>query len=240
MEAVRFSQPSRSPDRQLLLPIIALGLVVLTAVLGGCSGRGSAEAYHRTQPSELYLYTPPNYAPGSTSQLLLALHGDGQDAFDCYDFWRTYADENGFILLCPQLPYSDGHMDRTAAQVLIGQALQTAYDEVNLRGTFFVVGFGEGGTLGLHYTSQFPQAVSGVVAIASQEFPALSSAARMPVLILAPSGNRAASDAAQAYDEEMTSQGFAIRLVMLDEKGNRLTEDAGRLTAQFLAETLHY
>jgi poly(3-hydroxybutyrate) depolymerase len=240
MAAVRFSQPSRSPELRVFLTTITLGLVVLAAVLGGCSGRGAAEAYHRTQPSELYLYTPPNYAPASTSQLLLALHGDGQDAFDCYDFWRTYADENGFVLLCPELPYSDGRMDRTTAQVLIGQALQTAYDEVNLRGIFFVVGFGEGGTMALHYTSQFPQAVSGVVAIASQEFPTLSSAARMPVLILAPSGNRAASDAAQAYDEAMTSQGLTIRLVMLDGKGDRLTADAGRLTAEFLAETLHY
>jgi poly(3-hydroxybutyrate) depolymerase len=217
---------------------MALGLVALALVLGGCSGRSEAQAYHRTQPTELYLYTPPNYEPGTATQLLLGLHGEGQDAFDCYSFWRTYADENGLVLLCPELPYSDGRMDRTAAQALIGQALQTAYAEVSLRGTFFVVGFGEGGTLALQYTSQFPQAITGAVAIASEEFPALPESAQMPVLILASSGNRTASEAAQTYVDQMTAQGLAIRLVVLDENGKRLTGDAGRMTGDFLDETL--
>jgi poly(3-hydroxybutyrate) depolymerase len=217
---------------------MALGLVALALVLGGCSGRSEAQAYHRTQPTELYLYTPPNYEPGTATQLLLGLHGEGQDAFDCYSFWRTYADENGLVLLCPELPYSDGRMDRTAAQALIGQALQTAYAEVSLRGTFFVVGFGEGGTLALQYTSQFPQAITGAVAIASEEFPALPESAQMPVLILASSGNRTASEAAQTYVDQMTAQGLVIRLVVLDESGTRLTGDAGRMTGDFLDETL--
>jgi poly(3-hydroxybutyrate) depolymerase len=240
MAAVRPSQRSRSLDRPAPLAGIALGLVVMAVVLSGCAGRAAAEAYHRTQPSELYLYTPPNYEPGTATQLLLALHGEGQDAFDCFSFWRTYADENGLVLLCPELPYSNGRMDRTAAQALIGQALQTAYAEVSLRGTFFVAGFGEGGTLALLYTSQFPQAITGAVAIGSEEFPALPSSAQVPVLILAPSGNRTASEAAQAYVDQMTAQGLAIRLVALDENGKRLTSDAGRMAAEFLAETLHY
>jgi predicted esterase len=215
-----------------------LGVLVLAAVLGGCSGRGAAEPYHRTHPSELYLYTPPNYQQGRAAQLLVALHGQGQDAFDCFDFWRKYADDSGYVLLCPQLPYTEGAMDRAAAQVVIGQALQTAYGEVSLRGTFFIVGFGEGGTLALQYTSQFPQAITSAVAIASEEFPPLRGLAGMPVLILAASGNRAATDNARAYVDQMFSQGWAIRLVMLNENGDRLSSDAGRLTEEFLAEAL--
>lgn len=214
-------------------------MLALALLLGSCSGRGDAETYHRTTPSELYLYTPPNYEPGTPIELLMALHGEGQEAFDCFDFWRTYADENGFVLLCPELPYSDGRMDRAAAQALLGQALQTAYAEVSLSGTFFVVGFAEAGTLALQYASQFPQSMTGVAAISGQEFPPLSAGAvRMPVLILAHSGDRVASDAAQAYVDQMLPQGFAIRLVILDSKGDRLTRDAGRVTAQFLTEIL--
>ena len=233
------SQPSRSLNRGARLPGIVLALVALATALSGCSGRGAAEAYHRATPAELYLYTPPNYEPGVLIQLLMALHGDGQDAFDCFDFWRSYADENGFVLLCPELPYTDGLMDRGAAQALLGQALQTAYSEVSLPGTFFVVGFGEAGTLALQYASQFPASIAGVAAIANREFPPLSvGAARFPVLILAPSGDRAASDAAQAFVDQMIPQGFAVRLVMLDEDGDRLTRDAGRVTADFLTEIL--
>ncbi len=81
--------------------------------------------------------------------------------------------------------------------------------------------------------------MAGVAAIASREFPPLSAgAARVPVLILAPSGDRTASDAAQAFVDLTIPQGFAIRLVMLDEKGDRLTRDAGRVTTEFLTEIL--
>jgi pimeloyl-ACP methyl ester carboxylesterase len=215
------------------------GVLMLAAALGGCSGRAAAEAYHHTQPSELYLYTPPNYQQGTPAELLLALHSNGQDAFDCFDFWRTYANDNGYVLLCPELPYAGGRMDRAAAQVLVGRALQTAYGELSLRGTFSIVGFGEGGTMALQYASQFPPAVSSVVAIASSEFPPLATSTRMPVLILTPSGNRAATESAQAYVDQMFARGLAIRLVTLDESGNRLTSDAGRLTAEFLDETVH-
>lgn len=239
MAAVRSSRPLRSPSLRRRWRAIALGLLALGLLTGGCSGRSEAEAYHRTSPSDIYLYAPPNYAPGSPIQLLVALHGEDQDAFDCFDFWRTYADERGFALLCPELPYSDGQMDREAAQALLGQALQTAYTDVSLRGTFFVVGFAEAGTLALQYAAQFPQAMTGVAAIASQEFPPLSAAAAgMPVLILAPSGERAAAEAAQVYVDQMLTQGFAMRLVMLDENGDRLTRDAGRVTAEFLTEIL--
>jgi hypothetical protein len=60
----------------------------------------------------------------------------------------------------------------------------------------------------------------------------------MPVLILTGTGDRAASDAARAYVDQMASLGVAIRLVELDERGDRLTGDAGRLTSDFLAEIL--
>lgn len=233
-----FNRRSRSPSRQAQLLAVVLASAALAVALSGCSGRAAAQEYHRTQPTGLYLYTPPNYEAGVSTQLMLGLHGANDDAFDCFDFWRSYADTNGLVLLCPELPYSDGRLDRGAAQVAIGQALQTAYTEVSLQGMFFVVGFAEGGAMALQYTAQFPQAVNGMVAIAAQDFPPLTSAASMPVLILTGSGDRAASDAAQAYVDQMTSLGVAIRLVVLDERGDRLTGDAGRLTSDFLAEIL--
>ena len=87
--------------------------------------------------------------------------------------------------------------------------------------------------------SQFPASIAGVAAIANREFPTVSAeASRVPILILAPSGESTAADAAQAFVDQMIPQGFAVRLVMLDEDGDRLTRDAGRVTADFLTEIL--
>ena len=212
---------------------------MLAAGLGACSGRSAAEPYHRTTPTDLYLYTPPNYEAGAAIELVLALHGPESDALGCLQSWREYADDNGFALLCPDLPYADGQLDRATAQVRIGSALAVAYGEVSLRGTFFVAGFGEAGTLALSYASQFPQAITGVAAVASREFPPLTAeASRLPILILAANGDPDAAAAAQAFADGLTQQGLPVRLVSIDERGEKLSGDDLRLTVEFLREVL--
>jgi poly(3-hydroxybutyrate) depolymerase len=214
-------------------------MLALAAGLGACSGRSAAEPYHRTTPTDLYLFTPPTYQPGVALVLMLALHGPESDALDCYQDWRQYAEDNGFVLLCPELPYADGLLDRVTAQERIGSALAVAYGEVSLRSTFFVAGFGEAGTLALSYASQYPQAITGVAAIASREFPPLSAgASRLPILILTATGDRSAAEAAQAFADNLMQQGLPVRLVSLDERGEKLTVDDLRLTVEFLREIL--
>jgi pimeloyl-ACP methyl ester carboxylesterase len=214
-------------------------MLVLAAGLGACSGRGAAEPYHRTTPTDLYLYTPPNYQAGVAIELMLALHGPESDALDCFQAWQLYAEDNGFALLCPDLPYADGLLDRATAQERIGSALAVAYGEATLRGTFFMVGFGEAGTLALSYASQYPQAITGVAAVASREFPPLSAgASRLPILILAATGDRSAAEAAQTFADSLMQQGLPVRLVSLDERGEKLTGDDQRLTVEFLREIL--
>jgi hypothetical protein len=78
-----------------------------------------------------------------------------------------------------------------------------------------------------------------VAAIASREFPPLSAgASRLPILILAAAGDRSAADAAQAYADSLLQQGLPVRLVSLDERGEKLTGDDQRLTVEFLREIL--
>lgn len=233
------SQRSPSPDRRAVACPLAACVLTLAILLGACSGGSAAEPYHRTSPSDFYLYTPPNYKAGVPLQLVLALHGPEEEALDCFKAWQQYADENGFVTLCPALPYADGVLDRTGAQSLIGTALQGAYNEVSLRGTFFVIGFGEAGTLALQYASQFPQAITGVAAIDSREFPPLApGAGQLPILVLSASGDPIGTEAAQTFVDGLMQQGGAIRLVTLDEQGDKLTSNDARLTVEFLRQIL--
>ena len=233
------SRPSPSPDRQASLRGLAAFALALAILVGGCSGRSAAEPYHHTTPSEFYLYTPPNYQPGVPLHLILALHGPKENALECFNAWRQGAEESGIIILCPALPYTEGLLDRNGALLLIGTALQEAYNEVSLHGTFFIIGLGEAGTLALEYASQFPQAITGVAAVASREFPSLTErGAQLPILILAASEDRAGTEAAQSFVDGLVQQGRTVRLVTLDEPGDRLTSDASRLTVEFLGEIL--
>jgi poly(3-hydroxybutyrate) depolymerase len=233
------NQPSAFPDRRAFLRPLAACMLALALLAGGCSGRSAAEPYHHTSPSDFYLYTPPNYEPGVPLQLVLALHGPEENALECFNAWRQDADDSGIVILCPALPYSDGVLDRTGAQLLIGTALQAAYNEVSLQGTFFIIGLGEAGTLALEYASQFPQAITGVAAVASSEFPSLTArGAQLPILVLAASEDRTGTEAAQSFVDGLMQQGGAVRLVTLDERGDRLTPDDTRLTVEFLGEIL--
>ena len=233
------SRRSPSPDRRAPLRRLSACVLALAILAGGCSGRSAAEPYHHTLPSDFYLYTPPNYEPGVQLQLVLALHGPEENALECFNAWRQDADDSGIATLCPALPYSDKVLDRTAAQLLIGTALQAAYNEVSLQGTFFITGLGEAGTLALEYASQFPQAITGVAAVASSEFPSLTArGAQLPILVLAASEDRIGTEAAQSFVDGLMLKGGAVRLVTLDERGDRLTSDDTRLTVEFLGEIL--
>ena len=185
---------------------IALGLLALALLAGGCSGRRAAEPYHRTQPSELYLYTLLNYE----------LYSPFNCSWHCTAMGRTHSTVSisGDRMLtrrfravrCPELPYTDGLDRHGAAQALLGQALQTAYFEVSLPDTF-VVGFGEAGTVALQNAVSSRRRWPG--------WPPSPAGSSRPLRlvppfgpILAASGDRAASDCGQAFVGTGRSPGF--------------------------------
>jgi len=213
--------------------MVLLGLLV--GPLAGCAGRSQMEPYHRTTPYDFYIYRPAAYSPTEPLQLFVALHGESQDSYDCLRFWKSYADDVGFILLCPSLPVVNGSIDSAQAQSRLGPILQAVYSEMAVRDQFFLAGFSQGGEVALAYAYQYPTAVSGVSVISAGNFPPPApGASGLPILITVGDQDAARAKAAKAYADQLAAAGFKARLVVLPGVDHSLSSASGRVTVDLL------
>lgn len=212
---------------------LLLGL--LAGVLAGCAGRSQMEPYHRTAPYDYYVYRPAAYSPTEPLRLFVALHGENQDSYACLRFWKSYADDAGFILLCPSLPVSNGSIDSAQALSRLGPILQAVYSDMSVRDQFFLAGFSQGAELALAYAYQYPTAVSGVSVISASNFPPpVPDASGLPILITVGDQDTARAKAAKSYAAELAAAGFKARLVVLPGVDHSLSSASARVTVDLL------
>lgn len=213
--------------------MLLLGLLV--GPLAACAGRSEMEPYHRTTPYDFYVYRPAAYSATEPLQLLVALHGEDQDSYACLQFWKSYADNAGFILLCPSLPVVNGAIDSAQAQSRLGPILQAVYSEMSIRDQFFLAGFSQGGEVALAYAYQYPTAVSGVSVISAGNFPPPApGASGLPILITVGDQDAVRAKAAKTYADQLAAAGFKARLVVLSGVDHRLSSAAGRVTVDLI------
>lgn len=213
---------------------LSIGLLVGFA-LTSCASRAQMEPYHRTTPYDYYIYRPTAFGASEQLQLFVALHGEDQDSYDCLRFWKSYADDDGFVLLCPSLPIVNGAIDSAQAQMRLGPILQAVYSQMPLSNQFFLAGYSQGGELALAYAFLYPSAVNGVSVISAGEFPTpVAAASGLPILITVGDQDAARAKAAKSYANELMAGGFKARLVVLTGVDHRLTSSAARVTVDLL------
>jgi len=215
------------------MALLLSGLLAL--ILAACAGRSQMEAYHRTTPYDYYVYRPAAFGLTEPLQLFVALHGEDQDSYACLQFWKSYADNAGFILLCPSLPVVNGAIDSAQAQSRLGPILQAVYSEMSVRDQFFLVGFSQGAEVALAYAYLYPTAVSGVSVISAGSFPPpVAGASGLPILITVGDQDVARAKSAKAYADQLASAGFKARLVVLSGVDHSLSAAAARVTVDLL------
>ncbi len=208
---------------------------LLVGLSAGCAGRSQMETYHRTTPYDYYVYRPAAYSPAERLQLFVALHGEDQDSYECLRFWKSYADDVGFILLCPSLPVVNGSIDSAQARSRLGPILQAVYSEMSVRDQFFLAGFSQGAEVALAYAYLYPTAVSGVSVISAGNFPPPGpGAGGLPILITVGDRDAARANAAKAYADQLAAAGFKARLVVLAGVDHSLSSASARVTVDLL------
>src|SRR5512141_2360728 len=137
------------------LVAIAILFVVALSVSGCASSTPEhpytllpqAEPYVRTKPIEYYLYLPQQYTPDREWPLFVGLHGYGRSARDCLNAWQPYADQAGFVLVCPSLNDPYGGWEQEVMKQTLHEVVARVQAEVRVKPRVFVAGFSAGGHL---------------------------------------------------------------------------------------------
>ena len=90
----------------------AILVIASMAFAGACSTALNLDDHRSTQPWTYYLYLPETYTPDRAWPLFIGVNGSSADGRSCWNTWQRYADDKGFVLLCPELADSNGRLEQ--------------------------------------------------------------------------------------------------------------------------------
>ena len=206
-----------------------LSLLVLLLV-SGCSAAPAQEAldpadYLHEDPSQYYLYTPASYTPEQKWPVFVGIHPEGGTGLDCWNTWQAFADQYGFVLVCPSLAESSGTWHRRSGLKTMARVLNQVARDVSIRDQFFFAGYSAGGQFVQAVLLDYPSISSGAAILAAPYYyPAENRANHVPVLVMiGQSENPVAIQSAQLYVDQLKRNGYSVTAEFPAGVDHRLT-----------------
>jgi predicted esterase len=220
---------TREPD-SLARSLLAVSILFIS--LCSCSSANNPNRHRFDEPSPYYLYTPQDYSPDRARPLFIGVNDLSTDGKTCWDTWQRYADEKGFVLLCPELADADGQLSQANANDRLLKIVDSLYGEYTLEAKIFLVGFSEGAQFVHGYAFANPNYVVGVSVIAAGNYfrpPAELSYIPFEVIV-GERDNPIAVEHAQELAGLLDSEGYRVGLHILPGVGHEINKDAIQIT----------
>jgi phospholipase/carboxylesterase len=213
-------------------------------LVGGCLAACSSQPltlrhdpkpYHRDQPAEYYLYLPSSYTVDKDWPVFVGIHGFGQDGRECLDMWQEYADQEGFVLVCPSLSDESGGWYQDQGEKTLRAVLEEVHKEVRVQHKLFLAGFSAGAQFAQGFAFDYPGSVTGVAVLSSGNYYEPSSnASGIPFLVVIGDQDYAAAvKSAGQFSEMLKQAGFSIEMHILPGVKHEITQEAKELTIEF-------
>ena len=216
---------SRPSTRWLLL--LALSLLLISCSLG--QGPIDPSDYRFEEPVPFYLYLPDGYSQNERWPLFVGVHGSSTDGRACWNTWQPYADDEGFVLLCPELADPDGILHQLHGADRLNLILNRIYQEYSLQSAIFITGFSAGGQFVHGYAFQYPQYVAAASVMAPGDYYLPPPSARsIPFAISIGAWENPAI--VQALAAALQQNGNSVQLHIIPGVGHSVSTEAIRLT----------
>lgn len=209
-----------------------IALFLVLGLLSACGPVLTEESinpqdYFHQDPGPYYLYPPENYSPDRTWPVFVGIHAEGGSGLDCWNTWQSYADREGFVLVCPSLAEESGTWHRQSGMTAMARVLNQVVRDYSVQKKFFFAGYSAGGQFVEAILIDFPQIVTGAAILAAPYYYAPDSGANQaPVLvIIGQSEDPVAVQAAQLYVDQLRQRGYTVNAEFPSGVDHRLTRD---------------
>jgi phospholipase/carboxylesterase len=194
-----------------------------------------AEPYVRAEPIEYYLYLPQSYTLDREWPLFVGLHGYGGSARDCLNAWQAYAEQAGFVLVCPSLNDPYGGWEQDVMKKTLHDVIARVQSEVRVKPRVFLAGFSAGGHLAQRYTWAYPDSAAAVAVLSAVTYDQAEAQAKaVPFLVvLGDSDHLGGVKQVQQFTQDLQQAGFTAELHILPGVGHTVTNEARELTLEF-------
>ena len=194
--------------------------------------------YLHKSPVTHYLYAPENYTDDREWPLFVGVHSGGESGVDCWNLWQTYADEEGFILVCPSIPGDGGGFYQDVGEVMVNRSIENARNNYRVKKKVFLAGYSAGAYFIQGYAYHYPESVSGL-AILSTGYTLIGLEANIPILLV--SGQVEYPESVKANDDfykYMVDKGADIEYRSSFGMNYWVTDEAKRWTIELFRKTI--
>lgn len=222
----------------------AIGAFVVVAVLAvfiiSNARPKNPEEYRHTQPVEYYLYAPKDYTDDKDWPLFIGIHGSGGSGLECWNLWQSYADKEGFILLCPSIPGDAYGYRLDVGEQTVWSAIGEVKKEYRVRSRMFLTGFSAGAFFIQGFNYHYPQYVTGLSILSPgvyfnpAEFPSLIPIA----VVIGEADDPRSVDTSQLFVDELRKYGFDVQYERLPGVGHTVTKKGVDVTIELFRETI--
>lgn len=220
--------------------------IFIICVLASCSTQSQTLAhsptpYYRDKPSEYYLYLPSSYTVEKDWPVFVGIHGFGSDGTGCLNMWQQYADQEGFVLVCPSLGDENGGWYQDAGERTLRSMLKEVKKECRVQDRIFLAGYSAGAQFAQGFAFAYPKSVTGVAVLSSGNYyePG-SNASSIPFLVvIGDQDNPVGVKSAGLFSDMLKLAGFSIDLHILPGVKHEITSQAKELTIAFYRRIYH-
>ena len=213
---------------------IVLLSLAFAYILSACGFVLEFENLRSREPADYYLFAPPNYTGDTTWPAFIFVGGFGMSGRDCLRTWMQYAEENEFILICPDFPSTGGAWLQDESEDNLVAILGAVAQEYNIKSRSFLAGFSAGAQFVIGYTRNYPNFVAAVSVISAGDvFPLTNpSVRRVPFLITIGEQDPNRINLARDFYTTLNRANFDVSLYILEGVEHEISESAINLTLQ--------
>ena len=207
----------------------------LAALLTACGSSSiNPDDYYHTSPAEYYLYVPAQYTPETNWPVFIGVHGAGRTGLDCWNDWQPYADEEGFILICPSMGGDSRGWYRDEGEEKLNAILGAVNGEYSIKNRYFLAGFSAGAFFVESYSFRYAKWVAAVSMISAGDFEeATSQAKNIPYLVIVGGNEEDRLELNRGFTDNLKQLGFTVTFHVVPNAGHTMTEEAKNLTIEF-------
>ena len=223
---------------------LSIGFLTVAAIFAWVLVKNSApedpQQYKHVQPVEYYLYVPKTYSADQEWPLFVSIHGAGGSGLDCWNLWQSYADKEGFILLCPSIPGDSSGFYQDVGENTVWSAIGEVKKGYRVRSRMFFAGFSAGAYFIQGFTYHYPQSVNGLSILSAGLYlnPNMFAELIPMLVVIGDSDNSTAVQTSQMFVRDLRQFGFDVEYELMPGVGHAITKDGVNLTIDLFRKTI--
>jgi predicted esterase len=220
--------------------IALIAFIVFMSTYSACASTPNPDNHRFSQPWTYYLYLPQAYTSEQAWPLFIGINGSSSNGKDCWNVWQRYADEKGYVLLCPELADSDGRLEQLRGNSRLLDILGRVYEEFSLQKKIFLAGFSAGGQFVHGYAFMNPSYIVGVSVIATGNYYEPPTSSRhIPFVVIVGENDHAGNvKNANQLAGLLAQGGYYVELHVLSGEGHTISKEAIEITLSLFDRTV--